>query len=74
MRIYRHEIDNYRNIEHAELDLCESVNVLFGMNGQGKTNILESIFLLSGAKSFRKSKDRDLIRNDEPVSIIKDEF
>ena len=74
MRIYRHEISNYRNIGHAELEFCDSVNVLFGMNGQGKTNILESIFLLSGAKSFRKSKDRDLIRNDEIVSIIKDEF
>ena len=44
MKILKAEIKNYRNIEHIELIPCEGVNIIYGENAQGKTNILESIF------------------------------
>ncbi|MEG2929073.1 MAG: DNA replication/repair protein RecF [Oscillospiraceae bacterium] len=54
-------LENYRNIKTAQLTFCNGVNIVTGENGQGKTNLLESIWLLTGAKSFRGSKDKDLI-------------
>ena len=53
MRVTRLSIDKFRNLSEIELIPAEGVNVIFGENGQGKTNILESIWLFSGAKSFR---------------------
>ena len=61
MKINRIELKNYRNIESLELVPCEGVNVIYGENAQGKTNILESIFLFTGLKSFRSSKDSELV-------------
>ncbi|MEG1049653.1 MAG: DNA replication and repair protein RecF, partial [Oscillospiraceae bacterium] len=54
-------LENYRNIKETQLTFCDGVNVITGENGQGKTNLLESIWLLTGAKSFRGSRDKDLI-------------
>lgn len=53
MRITRLSIESYRNLTDIELIPSKGVNVIFGENGQGKTNILEAIWLFSGAKSFR---------------------
>lgn len=53
MKITRLSIERYRNLTDIELLPAEGVNVIFGENGQGKTNILEAIWLFSGAKSFR---------------------
>lgn len=74
MRIIRHEITNFRNIAHADLELSETVNIFYGINGEGKTNFLESMYLLSGAKSFRKSSDRDLIKDDTEAALINTRF
>ncbi|MBQ8995879.1 MAG: DNA replication/repair protein RecF [Oscillospiraceae bacterium] len=65
---------NFRNIASAEFVPSESVTVICGENGQGKTNLLESIFLLSGAKSFRKVKDREMITKEEDFSVIDASF
>ena len=65
MHITDIELRSFRNIAHAEISLQNGVNAVFGENGQGKTNLLESVFLLSGAKSFRRCKDSDLILSGE---------
>lgn len=57
MKIKSIKISNYRNIESAELLPDSTMNVICGENAQGKTNIIEAIWLFSGAKSFRNSKE-----------------
>lgn len=70
-------IENFRNIKSCEVSFCGEVNIITGKNGQGKTNLLEAIWLLTGAKSFRGSRDKDLINYDYDFSkinaIIKEE-
>lgn len=55
------ELKNYRNIENLSLQPSPGVNVIYGENAQGKTNILEGIWMFSGFKSFRTSKDSELV-------------
>ena len=56
------ELADYRNIERLSVSFSEGTNIFFGDNAQGKTNILEALFLLSTTKSHRGTADRDLIR------------
>ena len=51
------EMQNFRNYESQKIDFSETVNVFYGDNAQGKTNIIEAIFLCSIGKSFRTSKE-----------------
>ena len=53
MWIKKIELKNFRNYKNQKLELNKNVNVLYGENAQGKTNIIESIFLCSMGKSFR---------------------
>ena len=53
---------NFRNYETLYLEFNPKINLLIGKNGQGKTNIVEAIYLLSFGKSFRTSKDKELIK------------
>ncbi|MGN1409703.1 MAG: DNA replication/repair protein RecF [Eubacteriales bacterium] len=53
---------SWRNIASADVDFGEGINVLWGMNAQGKSNILESIYYFARGRSFRGAKDRELIR------------
>ena len=62
MRVERLELINFRNIENAVISPCENMNVICGENAQGKTNLIEAIWLFTGAKSFRGSKDNNLIK------------
>lgn len=55
-------LKNFRNIERMSVGFDSGVNIIFGENGQGKTNILEALWLAGGFKSFRKSKDNDFIK------------
>ncbi len=64
------EINNFRNIEYAKLSPGKNLTVICGKNGQGKTNIIESIWMLCGGKSFRNVKDAFLIKKNENFSII----
>ena len=61
------ELDHYRNYEHLNIEFDEGINILYGNNAQGKTNILESIYFLGTTKSHKGSKDKDVIKfgNDE---------
>lgn len=54
-------VKNFRNIDEACIEPAEGVNVIFGENAQGKTNLLESIWLFTGCKSFRSKRDRELV-------------
>ncbi len=58
-------IINFRNIPSLNLIPSDGVNVIYGENAQGKTNILESIWLFTGCKSFRGSKDSEFIKFGE---------
>ena len=71
MHIERLELTNYRNYESLALTFSPTINVLIGENAQGKTNIMESIYVLSMAKSHRTSNDKELIRWIEEYAKIK---
>jgi DNA replication and repair protein RecF len=63
-------INNFRNYSKLELDFNKKINIFIGNNAQGKTNILESIYVLSITKSHRCNKDLFLIKNDELFTKI----
>lgn len=54
-------LDNYRNVKHIELNTEQNVNIFIGQNAQGKTNLLEAIFVLALTKSHRTDKNKELI-------------
>ena len=56
------ELKNYRNYEYASIPFKNGINILFGDNAQGKTNILESLYVCATTKSHRKSRDKELIQ------------
>jgi DNA replication and repair protein RecF len=61
---------DYRNFRSQEIDFCPGTNLFFGQNGQGKTNLMEAIYLLSYGRSFRTSSPRDSIRHGAPASSV----
>jgi DNA replication and repair protein RecF len=71
MKLNRLSISAFRNIEQAELVPGSNFNVLYGNNAQGKTNLLESIYLLGTMKSFRHARNRDLVTWHAPHGIIR---
>ena len=74
MRIKSLELENFRNYERLKLEFNPSVNIIYGENGQGKTNILESIYMCSSARSHKGSKDAEMIRKGRNEAHIKGEF
>lgn len=56
------ELENFRSYDKLNINFCDNINIIYGDNGEGKTNILEAIFLCCMGKSFRTSKDSDLIK------------
>ncbi|MBE5921313.1 MAG: DNA replication/repair protein RecF [Lachnospiraceae bacterium] len=65
------ELKNYRNYELLSLPFQCGTNILYGDNGQGKTNILEAVYVASTSRSHRASKEKELIRFGEDESHIK---
>ncbi len=70
MYIEKIKLENFRNYEKEEIEFDKNVNIIYGDNAQGKTNILESIFVCSLGKSFRTNKDRELIKKEKDFSKI----
>ncbi len=68
------ELKNYRNYEELSIDFAKGTNLLYGDNAQGKTNILEAVYLGATTKSHRGSKDREIIRFHENESHIRMDF
>ncbi|MCI9340024.1 MAG: DNA replication/repair protein RecF [Dorea sp.] len=70
MKIRSLKLKNYRNYSLLKLDFDDAANIFYGDNAQGKTNILEAVYLSGTTKSHRGTKDRDLIRFGEEESHI----
>lgn len=65
------ELKNYRNYNDLSIEFEKGTNILYGNNAQGKTNILEAIYVASTTKSHRGSKDREIINFDKDEAHIK---
>ena len=74
MKISRLRVTDFRNIPALDLDFCENANMIYGDNGQGKTNLIEAIWLFTGAKSFRGARDSQLVRFDCPFAKLELSF
>lgn len=66
--------ENYRNLSSGEVSFCDGVNVISGENGQGKTNLLEALWLFTGVRSFRGAKNTELIARGEKFSRLNFKF
>ena len=55
-------LNNFRNYELLEMNFDQGTNILYGDNAQGKTNILEAVYVCCTSKSHKSAKDRDIIR------------
>lgn len=65
------ELKNYRNYDELHMEFSAGTNILYGNNAQGKTNILEAVYVCCTTKSHRGSKDREMIHFHEDESHIK---
>ena len=65
---------SFRNIEREAVDFSDGVNVLWGKNAQGKSNILEGIYFFARGRSFRGAKEREMIRFSDSCAAIDLEF
>jgi len=74
MLITNLKLQNFRNYDNLNVDFNKGINVIYGDNAQGKTNILEAICLTSIGKSFRTNKDKELIKFNKNYSKIEVQF
>lgn len=74
MQIGLLELNNFRNYESLSIEFKDGINIIYGENGQGKTNILESIYMCSTGKSHKGSKERDIIKTDASEAHVKAVF
>lgn len=70
MYLNKIRLESYRNISAAEINLNPNISVFYGLNGQGKTNFLESVYLLGSGRSFRSAKIPDLIHHGQNQSVV----
>lgn len=74
MNIEKAVIKNFRNIKNMEIEPCNGINVIYGENGHGKTNIIEGIWLFTGCNSFRTRKNIELINKNSKAAEIDAQF
>lgn len=74
MWINKIKIDNFRNYNKEEIILDKNINIFYGENAQGKTNIIEAIFLCSIGKSFRTKRDKEMINLNSESAIIEIDY
>ena len=74
MYIKNIKLENFRNYNYQEIEFSEKINNIFGCNAQGKTNILEAIFVCSLGKSFRTNIDKELINIEKDFSKVEIEY
>ena len=68
------KLKNFRNYEEAKLEFSPEKNIIFGLNGQGKTNIIEAIYFLQSGRSYRSNKEKETIKFGCDYSKIEAEF
>ena len=61
---------NFRNYDNLTLKLKQGINIIYGNNAQGKTNLLESIYVLALTKSHRSFIDNNLIKNNKDIPLL----
>ncbi len=74
MLIKRLALNDFRNYESCEIEFSDGINILYGDNAQGKTNILEACYMLATTKSHRNSKDKEIIKFDKEEAHIRAEI
>ncbi|HUA08718.1 MAG TPA: DNA replication/repair protein RecF [Candidatus Acidoferrales bacterium] len=70
MQLTRLALSNFRNYAQLDLDPAPGLNVFIGANAQGKSNLLEAIAMLGTGKSFRTSRDADLVRDGLELAVV----
>lgn len=73
MKLNTLKLHNFRNYENLKLYFSDTLNIIYGNNGVGKTNLVEAIYVLSLTKSFRTNNDKYLIKNSELSTKIEGE-
>ncbi|MBO4214278.1 MAG: DNA replication/repair protein RecF [Lachnospiraceae bacterium] len=71
MIVKKIELLNYRNYEYLNIDFNSGINILYGDNAQGKTNILEALYMSGTSKSHKNAKDKETIRFGQEEAHIK---
>ncbi len=74
MQIRNLKLKNFRNYDRLDMDFSDSFNIIYGNNAQGKTNIIEAVFLCASGRSHRTSKDQELLKSGEPEFEIRLQF
>lgn len=74
MIIKRLSLTNYKNIKAATLQFSDKLNCIVGGNGMGKTNLLDSIYILSFTRSYQYLPDSLIIHHDEEMAIVSGEY
>lgn len=74
MYLKKIKIQNFRNYENQEIELEKNINIFYGDNAQGKTNILEAIFLSTFGRSFRTNKEKEMIKKGEEFANIEIDY
>ena len=64
------KVSGFRNYTSSEIEFSDNINVIIGGNAQGKTNLIEAVYYLTGGKSFRAKNDRELIGFDSDTASI----
>lgn len=62
MYINKIRLSNFRNYDELNLQFYKNINIIYGDNAQGKTNIIEAIYYSAFGKSFRNNKDSEIIK------------
>ncbi len=70
MKLQNLVLKNFRNYSHLDLDFSDTLNIIYGDNGSGKSNLIEGIYILALTKSFRTNNDLNLIKNNEAKCSI----
>lgn len=73
MILERVALSNFRNYAELDLELAPGLNVFVGANAQGKSNLLEAIAMLGTGKSFRTSRDADVVRTGVDLAVVRGE-
>ncbi len=73
MKIEQLQLKNYRNYAQLDLSFDDKINVIIGENAQGKTNLMEAIYLLAFTKSHRTPREKELIQWEHEYATIKGE-
>ena len=74
MRVERIAFEGFRNLRPGEMTAAEGVNVIYGANAQGKTNLLEAMWLFTGSRSFRGAKESSLVTAGQEFARLEMDF